>query len=165
MLCAPLFTFEKKIRFLFLFPSSSVTPDYSFMTIDYHLHLHYLLGLTTSIDTKMSNFTISVVLASIFALYVLGKLLAARSNAVEPLTVQVVTPKRYSPVAPAMVKPLRAPAPDVSPSVAGALQQLSISDSTADVDDLITAFSSFSMEAPPLKSCCKSCLFANLNAF
>ncbi|PMD31335.1 hypothetical protein L207DRAFT_591794 [Hyaloscypha variabilis F] len=104
----------------------------------------------------MSNFTISIVLASIFALYVLGKLLAARSNAVEPLTVQVVTPKRYSPVAPAMVKPLRAPAPDVSPSVAGALQQLSISDSTADVDDLITAFSSFSMEAPPLKSCLKS---------
>ncbi|KAN0122036.1 hypothetical protein V8E51_000362 [Hyaloscypha variabilis] len=104
----------------------------------------------------MSYFTSIVVLATIFALYVLGKLLAARSNAVEPPTVQVVTPKRYSPVAPAMVKPLRAPAPDVSPSVAGALQQLSISNLTADVDDLITAFSSFSMEAPPLKSCLKS---------
>ncbi|KAE9381934.1 hypothetical protein N431DRAFT_322183 [Stipitochalara longipes BDJ] len=101
----------------------------------------------------MPSLTIYVVLV-LFALLVLQKLLVARSDPMEPLTVRVITPKRSSAVAPAMVEPLRAPAPDVSPLVARA-QQLSISDPTADVDDLLSSLSSFSMKAPLLKSCLK----------
>jgi len=125
------------------------------MTIDYHLHSHNLLSLTTSIDFTMSYSLVFVIACSIALWKAFQTLLAARSDLTESLMVQVTTPKRSSSVALAMEEPLRAPVLDVSPLVVGA-QQLSISNPTADVDDLAIALSSLSMEAPLLKSCCKS---------
>ena len=135
------------------------------MTIDYHLHSHNLLSLTTSIDITMSYSLVFVIACSIALWKAFQTLLAARSDLTESLMVQVITPKRSSSVASAMEEPLRTPALDVSLLVVGA-QQLSISDPTAEVDDLISALSSLSMEAPPLKSCRKSYhFFPTPNAF
>lgn len=104
----------------------------------------------------MSSFATFVVLFLLsLLLLVLPTPRVAESNSVEPLPVRVITPKRISAIAPAIVEPLRAPVSSVS-DIAVCAQQLSISDPTADVDDLISSFSSFSMKVPLPRSCRKS---------
>jgi len=111
----------------------------------------------------MSSFTTFAGL-TIFALALLLLLLprhrVARSNSIEPLKVRVITPKKASTVTTQVIaeSPRRAPVPRVGSPVVGAqqLSNLSISDPIADVDNLISLFSSFSMKATLPKSCCKS---------
>jgi hypothetical protein len=102
---------------------------------------------------SFATFVVFLILA-LALLVVLPKLRAAESNSVEPLTVRVIPPKSVSAVTPVMAEPLRAPVPSVETIVAFA-QQLSISDPTAEVDDLLSSFSSFSMKATLPRSCCK----------
>jgi hypothetical protein len=103
---------------------------------------------------SFATFVVFLILA-LALLVVLPKLRAAESNSVEPLTVRIIPPKSVSAVTPVMAEPLRAPVPSVETIVAFA-QQLSISDPTAEVDDLLSSFSSFSMKATLPRSCCKS---------
>ncbi|KAH8771469.1 hypothetical protein BGZ57DRAFT_1005652 [Hyaloscypha finlandica] len=102
---------------------------------------------------SFATFVVFLILA-LALLVVLPKLRAAESNSVEPLTVRIIPPKSVSAVTPVMAEPLRAPVPSVETIVAFA-QQLSISDPTAEVDDLLSSFSSFSMKATLPRSCLK----------
>jgi hypothetical protein len=101
----------------------------------------------------MSSFTTLAVLYLLAFFLVYQRFRIARSNAVEPLKVRIVTPK-VDAVAPVMVEPLRAPVQSFDISVGA--QKLSINDPTPDVDDLISSFASFSLKARLPRSCCKS---------
>jgi hypothetical protein len=102
----------------------------------------------------MTSPTTLAVLFFLAFLVLLQRRRVARSE-LEPLKVRIIPPKTVDVVVSAMAEPLRAPVPSVSSVVAGA-QRLSISDPTAGVDDLLSSFSSFSMKACHLRSCCKS---------
>jgi hypothetical protein len=102
----------------------------------------------------MPSLTTLAVLFFLAFLVLLQRRRVARSE-LEPLKVRIIPPKSVDVIASAMAKPLRAPVPSVSSVVAGA-QRLSISDPTAGVDDLLCSFSSLSMKARHLHSCCKS---------
>lgn len=101
----------------------------------------------------MPSFATLVVLYLLAFFLVYQRFRIARSNAVEPLKVRTVTPKKVDAVAPVMAEPLRAPVQSFDISVGA--QKLSINDLTADVDDLISSFASFSLKARLPRSCCK----------